>query len=154
LPPSLNPQPIDSYAGGIIIGDLNCGPEASAANYEYLVTTHNFRDTYLEAKDAGKLLPGPDFSWDPLNYLNQIGPHAECPGQRCDHILLQRGYGLDGWEVQDAQLVLDERFIPIGKASGGILSTLSDHHGVVVTLAKKSEGQGGEEFELNISDKI
>jgi hypothetical protein len=102
----------------------------------------------LEAKEAGKLLPGPEFSWDPLNYLNQIGPHAECPGQRCDHILLQRGYELDCWEVQDAQLVLDERFIHIGK--GEVLSTLSDHHGVVVTLARKNT----EEFELNISDKM
>jgi endonuclease/exonuclease/phosphatase family metal-dependent hydrolase len=146
---------IDNYAGGIIIGDLNCGPEASAANYEYLVTTHQFRDTYLEAQASGTLLRGPAFSWDPENYLNQIGPHSECPGQRCDHILLQRGYELDQWEVTEAQMVFTERFVEIGKRE--VLSTLSDHHGLVVTLQNKKRapaGGEGEEFELTISDKL
>lgn len=111
--------------------------------------THQYRDAYLEAKESNRLLPGPEFSWDPMNYLNQIGPHSDCPGQRCDHILIQRGYELDNWEVTNAQLVFEERFINIGK--GDILSTLSDHHGVVVTLTRKNNS---EIFELNISDKL
>lgn len=103
----------------------------------------------MEAKESNRLLPGPEFSWDPSNYLNQIGPHSHCPGQRCDHILLQRGYELDNWEVLNAQLVFGERFIDIGQ--GDTLSTLSDHHGVVVTLKRN---KNSETFELNISDKL
>lgn len=41
-----------------------------------------------EAQAAGKLTDGPAFTWDPANYLNTIGPHSSCPGQRCDHLFI------------------------------------------------------------------
>jgi endonuclease/exonuclease/phosphatase family metal-dependent hydrolase len=116
---------------GLIIGDLNCGPEASASNYSYILK-RGFRDTYAEAAEAGKLDDGPAFTWDPTNYLNASGPHKTGPGQRCDHVLLP-SKGMEGWRVDKARVVLGEKLADIG---GGKLSTLSDHHGVLVVLKR------------------
>ncbi|KAJ1443391.1 hypothetical protein B484DRAFT_16575 [Ochromonadaceae sp. CCMP2298] len=89
---------------GIIVGDLNCGPQASPGNFHYILN-RGFRDTWAEAQ-AGGLSEGPEYTWDPANYLNAIGPHRGCPGQRCVQV-------------------------------GGVTSTLSDHHGLLITLSKK-----------------
>jgi endonuclease/exonuclease/phosphatase family metal-dependent hydrolase len=118
---------------GIIIGDLNCGPEASAENFQYVLNKGGFRDTYAEAAAAGTLAPGPAFTWDPANYLNAIGPHKECPGQRCDHVLLP-AVGMEAWAVTRAQVLFPEACVEVG---GGIQSTLSDHHGLLVTVTKR-----------------
>lgn len=129
----------EGHVGGIIIGDLNCGPEASPANYAY-VLDQGFRDVYVEAQEAGNLLDGPAFSWDPTNYLNEIGPHKDCPGQRCDHVLLTKNTGFDEWTAKSAQIIFSEKFIDIGKkmTKGGhpVLSTMSDHHALVVELKR------------------
>eukprot|EP00602_Paraphysomonas_sp_CaronLab_P001413 CAMPEP_0185027924 /NCGR_PEP_ID=MMETSP1103-20130426/13265_1 /TAXON_ID=36769 /ORGANISM="Paraphysomonas bandaiensis, Strain Caron Lab Isolate" /LENGTH=188 /DNA_ID=CAMNT_0027562121 /DNA_START=382 /DNA_END=948 /DNA_ORIENTATION=+ len=139
LSPKRNEMDVGTYAGGIIVGDLNCGPEASPGNYEYVIL-NGFRDAYTEAEAAGGLLEGPEYSWDPTNYLNKIGPHAECPGQRCDHVFVQRDCLLDEWKAHSAQLVFAEQFVDI-KHKDGVKSTLSDHHGLVVELRrpKKSD---------------
>ena len=120
---------------GIIIGDLNCGPEASKSNYDYLLQDGRFRDVYVEAEQQGRLLEGPAYSWDPENYLNKIGPHAACPGQRCDHVFVAAGGPLDKWVAASAQIIFSEQCIDIGR-SDGVCSTLSDHHGLVVTMTK------------------
>lgn len=118
---------------GIIVGDLNCGPEASQGNFNY-VLQQGFRDTYAEAQAAGTLLPGPLFTWDPTNYLNTVGPHSSCPGQRCDHVLLPQK-GMEDWTVQRAQVLFADKVVDIG---GGRLSTLSDHHGLQISLKKSA----------------
>ena len=122
---------------GIIVGDLNCGPEASKSNYEYCLKG-GFRDTYVEAKSSGKLEAGPSSTWDPSNHLNKIGPHASSPGQRCDHILLPTT-SCEHMTVENAKVVFDEREAPL--AAGKEKSTLSDHYGLVVSL-KSSKGRG------------
>ena len=73
---------------GIILGDLNCGPESSKNNYEYCLKG-GYRDTYIEAVNSNRLEEGgPLYTWDSANYLNKIGPHASSPGGRIDHLLL------------------------------------------------------------------
>lgn len=118
---------------GIILGDLNCGPEASQGNFKY-VLDQGFRDTYAEAQAAGKVLPGPEFTWDPANYLNSVGPHKDCPGQRCDHVLLPQ-VGMEHWSVQGAQVLFADKVADIGQSR---LSTLSDHHGLLISLTKRN----------------
>ncbi|RYG63000.1 hypothetical protein EON64_16800, partial [archaeon] len=109
----------------IILGDLNCGPEASAANYNFILNK-GFRDTYLEAPSP----VSPAFTWDPANYLNKIGPHAECPGQRCDHLLVHE---TAPWKVKHVKVVFTEEVVPV---TGKIMSTMSDHYGLLVHLTK------------------
>ena len=116
----------------IIIGDLNCGPEASAGNFNFILQ-RGFRDTYVEAVAAGKLLGGPEFTWDPKNYLNSIGPHKDSPGQRCDHVLLPTE-GMENWHVEQAQVLFDQKVVDVGE---GLMSTLSDHHGLMVVIKKQ-----------------
>ena len=122
---------------GIIVGDLNCGPEASKSNYEYCLKA-GFRDTYVEAVNSGKLEAGPTFTWDPVNHLNKIGPHASSPGQRCDHVLLPAA-SCNHVTVGNAMVVFDEQEASLGTGKGN--STLSDHYGLVVKL-QSSKGGG------------
>ena len=68
-------QATDSGNHAIVIGDLNCGPEASKENYDVLVKAE-YRDTFLDGNSKRQQ------SWDPINYLNAIGPHKTCPAQR------------------------------------------------------------------------
>lgn len=118
---------------GIILGDLNCGPEASQGNFQY-VLDQGYRDTYAEAQAANRLVAGPAFTWDPTNYLNSVGVHKDCPGQRCDHVLLPKE-GMEDWQVQRAQILFAEKIADIG---GGRMSTLSDHHGLLISLKRNA----------------
>lgn len=115
----------------IILGDLNCGPEASAGNFKYILDK-GFRDTYIEGQQRGKLLDGPEFTWDPKNFLNTLGPHKDCPGQRCDHVLLPIN-GMENWNVDKIHVIFSESIAPIGNSKS---STLSDHHGLIVQITK------------------
>lgn len=118
---------------GIILGDLNCGPEASPSNYEYCLDA-GFRDTYIEAVNSGRLEKGPTFTWDPENYLNKIGPHSNSPGQRCDHLLLPVT-SCDHISVDNVKVVFEELVAPYNGKNSEELSTLSDHYGLVIGLS-------------------
>ncbi|XP_053993564.1 uncharacterized protein LOC128884297 isoform X2 [Hylaeus volcanicus] len=84
------------------------------------------------------------YTWDPQNPLNVIGPHAECHGLRCDHILLppQDYIGeLGSFEITQADVMFQKPEVPIqgfccGLAGNTSLVTLSDHYGVRVTLSR------------------
>lgn len=83
-------------------------------------------------------------TWDPLNPLNAIGPHAECHGLRCDHIFLPPKRcigGLESFEVTSANVLFVEPQVTvqgfccgfIGQAS---LVTLSDHYAVRIEFTR------------------
>lgn len=120
------------------IGDLNAGPEASPENYQMILDA-GFRDVYLEAEGSGRLQAGPKFTWDPDNFLNTIGPHSHCPGQRCDHLFWPatsspEGQGasrIGSWEVGAAQVLFADQCVEL---CSGQLSTMSDHHGVIFEM--------------------
>ena len=57
---------------GAIVGDLNCGPEASAGNYEHLKKV-GFADA-LERFDLG-------CTWDQASPLNNLPVFKGCPSQ-------------------------------------------------------------------------
>ena len=116
----------------LLCGDFNCGPEASTSNYSGLLK-RGFRDLFVEAN--GTAAAGPEsFTWCPTNYLNTLGPHAHCPGQRLDHLFLPTD--LPAAKVISctaARLVLKEPCVPLPGV--GHLCTLSDHCGVLWTLS-------------------
>lgn len=124
---------------GIILGDLNCGPEASKNNYDYCLN-EGFRDTYVEAVTSSRLEDGPSCTWDPANHLNKIGPHASSPGQRCDHLLLPAA-SCQHITVKNARVVFDGQVAPL--ANKNEKSTLSDHYGLVVGLQSSRGGLQG-----------
>ena len=126
----------NSTLGSIIIGDLNCGPEASKDNFDYILA-QGFRDTYAEVVAKDNNQKAEIFTWDPQNYLNQVGPHRNSPGQRCDHVLLAKETAMDDWVVEKAEVVLDEPVVDIRGQQKK--STLSDHYGLLVVLKKKKK---------------
>jgi len=113
----------DAATKAIIIGDLNCGPDASIVNYEYVLKS-GFEDALAE-KDNTEWC-----TWDPENPLNKVGPHADAPPQRIDLFLMHKKSCL---ESIDASMHFK---IPCVETAQG-LSTMSDHYGVMTTLRVK-----------------
>jgi endonuclease/exonuclease/phosphatase family metal-dependent hydrolase len=101
----------------ILAGDFNTGPEASPGNFQEMLD-QGYRDTF-RANGAYR------FTWDPNNPLNAQGPHAHCPPQRCDHVLIKG-------EVAEAKtdIVLTD---PVVNVPNGTC-TVSDHYGLLSTI--------------------
>jgi len=116
----------------IIIGDLNCGPDLSSENFNYLLK-RGFRDTYAEAEARNTVVEGSRYTWDPLNELNVNGPHSHTPLQRMDHIMLSQK-GLEKWVVDKFEVLFTEKIVDIKRENK---VTLSDHYGVLVKIVKK-----------------
>ena len=127
----------------LICGDLNCGPEASKSNYD-LILNSGFRDMFLEARSSAAAAGGGGggaggeivncFTWSPTNYLNTIGPHASCPGQRVDHLFLPEAAlcpRAAGVACLSADIVFEETALSL---PDGTPCTLSDHSGLVFLL--------------------
>jgi endonuclease/exonuclease/phosphatase family metal-dependent hydrolase len=124
----------DNCSHAIILGDLNCGPEASKANYEHCINA-GYRDTFLDGQHEGLKYQQ---TWDPRNYLNQIGPHSHCPAQRCDHVFISPSLAniVDN-DSTKADILFTEEVVPIRTKKGQVMSTLSDHFGLAITLRLK-----------------
>jgi endonuclease/exonuclease/phosphatase family metal-dependent hydrolase len=123
---------------GVIIGDLNAGPEASLGNYQSIIDA-GFRDIFAEAQKKGVMVEGkPMITWDPANLLNLAGPHAYCPGQRCDHLFLPTGYlTVTKVEVVCTEAIVSSKLALPSKANPKVMDppkpvevTPSDHYGL------------------------
>ncbi|PHJ17726.1 endonuclease exonuclease phosphatase family protein [Cystoisospora suis] len=87
-----------------------------------------------------------DFTWDPQNPLNSIGPHAGCHGLRCDYVFLppQRlARGLREFVPVSGEILLREPRVMVDACCFGCLGqvmlvTLSDHYAFKVTLQRSS----------------
>lgn len=112
----------------ILLGDFNCGPEASAINYEYVIK-NGFRDTFLEAVHRSEQA----CTWHPDNILNKCGPHSRSPPQRIDHIMISQLDFWKPWEVAEATITFNAEVVPIDSSTK---STISDHYGLEVTIAR------------------
>lgn len=105
------------YSIRVLGGDFNAGPEASKGNFQELLKK-GYRDSFRNQEPQR-------FSWDPSNPLNANGPHAHCPPQRCDHILV-----CDPIVRAESKIVLMDPIVPVPSGS----CTLSDHYGVLATI--------------------
>jgi len=118
-------QALDANEHVILIGDFNCGLEASRGNYEF-VLSNNYKDAYLSAVSK---TPEKRFTWDPTNLLNAVGPHSTTCAQRIDHVMLPKS---SEWEGTSSAIIFDEQVVHIK----GEMHTISDHYGLCVTLSR------------------
>lgn len=110
-------RPGTEYSIRVLGGDFNAGPEASKGNFRELLEK-GYRDSFRNQESQR-------FSWDPNNPLNANGPHAHCPPQRCDHILVR-----DAIVRAESKIVLTDPIVPVPSGT----CTLSDHYGVLATI--------------------
>ena len=110
----------DSGLNSIIAGDLNCGIEASAKNFNSMLE-NDFKSVDNISNNVEK---GP--TWDPLNLLNICSPHKTSPPQRIDHILFSNNFT----KIIEVNSVT-RCFTNTLNVSGN-LHTLSDHYGIAV----------------------
>ena len=109
----------------MLIGDLNCGPEASETNYS-LALASGFIDPYMPIYGS-ESRP----TWTPLNPLNANSPHKTSPPQRIDHIFPSFQMA-EKIEVMAFDQLFEQTF-PI--ASQQI--TVSDHYGIQLCVKAK-----------------
>lgn len=69
-------------------------------------------------------------TWDPLNKLNISGPHSFCPPQWIDHFFLHSKCQ-GNMTAKQVEVVFKDADVPTSKGK----QTLSDHYGVVLTIA-------------------
>ena len=120
----------------IILGDLNCGPDLSDGNFNYILNK-GFRDTFIEGEARGTVVPGSRYTWEPDNHLNTVGPHSHTPPQRMDHILLPER-GMEDWVVEKVEVLFRDKVVDVGIAAP---VTLSDHYGLLVKVCKKQSSK-------------
>jgi endonuclease/exonuclease/phosphatase family metal-dependent hydrolase len=106
----------------MIVGDLNCGPGVSAANFALLQELG-----YVDLV-ADRLGPQAPISWDPLNPLNLDSPHKTSPSQRIDHLFLKCHRGI--LRARSVRRIGEELFA----LGNGVEATASDHYGFVAAL--------------------
>ena len=107
----------------LLVGDLNCGPEASIENYKYLLSK-GFTDLVVRALEDA---PAP-ITWDPQNSLNAFSPHKTSPPQRIDHIFAKSkskfsAVDYKAFGIEPKVVVFPENYC-----------TPSDHYGVMVAF--------------------
>jgi len=119
---------------GIILGDLNMGPEASPANYDFMLNQGYSDEVIKCAGSAGSGI----ISWDPTNPLNAVGPHAKSPPQRCDHLFVHSSAGIVS---SSAKIMFTEADIQTTRGP----VTMSDHYGLLVNL-QAADNAGSSRF--------
>lgn len=109
----------------ILVGDFNTSPKVAPKVYAHLIGA-GYSDAFVATNGA---VEAP--TWDATNSLNQASIYRDEPSQRIDHVFLPRA--LDGELVaKAADVVLNEPRVALGL---GQYCTLSDHYGLLVTLA-------------------
>lgn len=88
-----------------------------------------------------------DFTWDPENPLNSIGPHAGCHGLRCDYVFLPPHHfaaGLYPFLPVAADILMRDPRVLVDACCFGcfgevMLVTLSDHYAVRIVLRRSTD---------------
>lgn len=110
------------------------------------------RDTVIQCAPDEERASSPscsrrDFTWDPENPLNSIGPHAGCHGLRCDYVFLpphQFAGGLYPFLPVAADILMRDPRVLVDACCFGcfgevMLVTLSDHYAVRITLRRSTD---------------
>ena len=108
----------------VLAGDFNCDPATDPATRRRLGAA-GFADAAARLPEAAR----PPGTWDPANPLNR--GKASGAARRVDHIILRPPAGR-GVETSEVRIVLDQPSVPV---PGGDLLPLSDHYGLLATLA-------------------
>lgn len=114
----------DSAEETILAGDFNASPEICPDDYRSLVEG-GYNDVFADIHGSRS---APTF--ERSNLLVRKGRYRAWPDQRADHILLKAGTQL---KPVNAQIVFRE---PLADSDGAPQHPLSDHYGVLVTLAR------------------
>ena len=117
----------------ILTGDFNAGPEAHADSYHRVIKA-GYADAFVGSPRSAATDPG--FTWDAANPLNVRGRFRGSPSQRIDHVFVS-GTGSPSLMPTSARIVLQERII---STTSGTEIPLSDHYGMLVTLAASQTG--------------
>ena len=111
-------------ADTILAGDFNAGPEICWHDHQRLLDG-GYGDVFAAVHGHKTYAP----TYDRANVLARNGPYRHWPGQRADHILLRTGSRL---KPLSAEIVFRE---PLPTYGNNPSCPLSDHYGVLVTLA-------------------
>lgn len=106
----------------IILGDLNCGPDASPMNYN-LLKSYGYVDGALNYICKETSNQDSFITWCPKNKLNARGVHRHLPPARIDHVFVKEGSNL---EVADLTMKFKEQIVPTDSFDQNV--TLSDHY--------------------------
>jgi len=120
-------QAMQKGCKAMIVGDFNCGPEASVGNYEFM--KRDYVDAVLPFVSEQMV------TWDCNNPLNNMPVFADCPAQRIDHFFIHKEVQL---KASSAQLKFSEATVPVADRAGQKRVCLSDHYGVQVSLVKSN----------------
>lgn len=119
-----------SAAGGraILVGDFNAGPEICSDNYDRIIAA-GYVDAFVASGAPARIADG--FTWDSANPLNTASRFADSPGQRIDLVFVPKA-NLRSLVPVAAQVVLQNPAVDISCDQN---TTLSDHYGMLATLA-------------------
>lgn len=107
----------------MIVGDFNCGPEASAPNYKFMEEKGYIDLVKPFADQVGA-------TWTPESVLNNLPIFADCPPQRIDHFFAHKDAGLI---AKSAKKIFTEPVVRL--SADGDMVPLSDHYGVEIVLS-------------------
>lgn len=108
----------------MIVGDFNCGPEASAGNYRCMMQ-YDYEDAALPwAQEIG-------CTWDSANPLNNLEVFKDSGPQRIDHFMVHKSAGLT---AVAAKKVFTDAEVGVEDKEGQKLVPLSDHYGLLMTF--------------------
>ncbi|WP_291573171.1 endonuclease/exonuclease/phosphatase family protein [Bradyrhizobium sp.] len=111
----------------ILAGDFNTSPAIHPEHYDRIISAG-----YVDAFVASNPPAAKDgFTWDCANPLNARGRFRHAPSQRIDHVFVRGGHSAPLKPVA-AEIVLQDRVV---QTASGQLIPLSDHYGLLVSLA-------------------
>jgi endonuclease/exonuclease/phosphatase family metal-dependent hydrolase len=121
----------DAPAAAILLGDFNTGDTIYPDNYRRILLA-GYADAFVAVNGANQ--PGA-VTWDAANPANSKGRFRHSPSQRIDHVMVRHSRRSTLIPAA-ARVVLRERCVKTGT---GQRICLSDHYGMLVTLALQAE---------------
>jgi endonuclease/exonuclease/phosphatase family metal-dependent hydrolase len=109
----------------VLVGDFNTSPTVAPATYQSIIAA-GYGDVFAAIHGTAE-----QPTWDADNPLNRLGPHRDAPSQRIDHVFIPTNREA-GIAPIAAQVVLKQPVVPV---HDGTACPVSDHYGLLVTLA-------------------
>jgi endonuclease/exonuclease/phosphatase family metal-dependent hydrolase len=116
----------------ILIGDFNTSDKIHPENYQRIVDA-GYDDAFLVANESSASSEA--VTWDAANPLNRHGRFRYPPSQRIDHVFVAKCSRRSLLPIA-ADIVFKERSVKLGS---GQQTPLSDHYGLLVTVALQSQ---------------